>query len=122
MRTLLNNRDFEREVLYNEKLVVVEFFLDWCGTSHIIAPILRKTETQYEDRVQFYRVDKDQNNELCKQYGVYEIPTILFFKESRVVDEINGGFPRILIEQKLDRLLRIDECAETDAQLSEARI
>ncbi|UCE17838.1 MAG: hypothetical protein JSV84_13310 [Gemmatimonadota bacterium] len=122
MRTLLNNSDFEREVLFNEKVVVVEFFLDWCGTSHIIAPILKKTEAQYEDLVQFYRVDKDRNNELCEQYGVYEIPTILFFKESRVVDEINGGFPRILIEQKLDRLLRIDEGAASDAQLNEARI
>ena len=121
MRTLLNNRDFEREVLYNEKLVVVEFFLEWCGTSHIIAQILRKVEAQYEDRVQFYRVDKDQNRELCKQYGVYEIPTILFFKGGGVADEINGGFPRSLIEQKLDRLLQIDEDAVTDAQLYEAR-
>ena len=88
---------------------MVEFFLDWCGTSHIIAPILNKTEAQYKDCIQFYRVNKDQNEELCKYYGVYEIPTILFFKGGRIVDEINGGFPRSLIEQKLERLLQPEE-------------
>ena len=105
----MNNRDFEKEVIFNEQLVVVEFFLDWCGTCHIIAPMLQKIEAQYKDRVQFYKVDTDQNGELGKQYGVYEIPTILFFKEGRVWDEIIGGFPRNLIEQKLNEMLQIEE-------------
>ena len=109
MRTLLNDKDFEREVLHTEKLVLVEFFLDWCGTSHIIAPILRKVEVQYGDCIQFYRLNKDNNRELCRQYGVYEIPTILLFKGGSVVDEINGGFPRSLLEQKLDGLLQPED-------------
>ncbi|MEA3359427.1 MAG: thioredoxin [Thermodesulfobacteriota bacterium] len=102
---ILTNKNFHKEVVNSKQPVLVEFSTDWCGTSHIIAPIIKEMAVKFKDDIKFCKIDIDEYEELSKQYGVRKIPTILLFNNGKVVDFIAGAVSREIIEQKLNALL-----------------
>lgn len=102
---LVNNGEFQREVLECELPVLVEFSAEWCGLGHMIAPVIEEMALRFRTRVKFCRIDVDRDGEIAARYGLRKFPAILFFKCGQVVDCIMGAAPRKMIEQKIHALL-----------------
>jgi thioredoxin 1 len=88
---IITNKNFQKEVLSSKQPVVVEFSTDWCGTSHIIAPIIKEMAVKFKDDIKFCKIDIDDYEETAKPYGVRHVPTILLFKNGKVVDFVYGA-------------------------------
>ena len=102
---IITNENFQKEVLRSKQPVLVEFSTDWCGTSHIIAPIIKEMAVKFKDDIKFCKIDIDEYKEVAKQYGIRRIPTILLFKNGKVVDFVYGAVSREILIKKLNALL-----------------
>ena len=77
----INVDNFTEEVINSDKLTVVDFFATWCGPCRKLGPILEEVETELGDRVNFKKIDTDDNIDAAKEYQVSGLPTLLVFKE-----------------------------------------
>lgn len=100
----LNEQDFDQALSQDKRLIMVDFWAEWCGPCRAIAPALEQLVTEMAGRVTLAKVNVDENPGLAARYGIRSIPTILFFKESKVVGDIIGAVPKGQIKKKLDEL------------------
>jgi thioredoxin 1 len=82
-------------------LSMVDFWAVWCGPCRIVAPIVEQLADEYAGKVTVGKLDVDNNQRTATQYNVRSIPTILFFKEGKVVDQVIGAVPRAALESKI---------------------
>ncbi|HEY7395331.1 MAG TPA: thioredoxin [Gemmatimonadaceae bacterium] len=99
----VTDADFEQEVEKNEGLTIVDFWATWCGPCRMVAPILDQLATEYEGKVKVTKLDVDANIKTGSRFNVRSIPTLLFFKGGKVVDQIIGAVPKGQIESKLQQ-------------------
>ena len=97
----VTDANFEAEVEKHDGLAIVDFWATWCGPCRMIAPILEQLSTEYEGKVKVTKLDVDANIKTSSRFNVRSIPTLLFFKDGRVVDQIIGAVQRPVIEGKL---------------------
>ncbi len=81
--------EFSDKVLQSEKLVVVDFFADWCGPCKMLSPVLEELKAENPE-VDFYKINVDDNPQLSEQFGVSSIPNVVFFKKGEAVDRSVG--------------------------------
>lgn len=86
----LNEENFEEEVLKSEKVVLVDFYADWCGPCKMMSPVIDNIAEELGDSVKVGKVNTDENMDLAEEYGIMSIPTIMIFKDGQVVKEFNG--------------------------------
>jgi thioredoxin 1 len=86
-------------------LSMVDFWAVWCGPCRIVAPIVEQLAEEYAGKVTVGKLDVDSNQRTASQYNVRSIPTILFFKEGKVVDQVIGAVPRAALESKIKQHL-----------------
>ena len=84
----LTSLNFHEQVLKSHRPVLVEFTADWCGSCHILAPMIEKVMRQFSTKVKFGRIDYDTNRDLAKQYGVNKLPALILFKDGKAVNYI----------------------------------
>jgi len=82
----VNGSNFEQEVLNSDVPVLVDFWAPWCGPCRLIAPIVEKLAVELEGKAKVVKVNTDENPNLAMKYGIRAIPTIMVFKNGRVVD------------------------------------
>ena len=82
-------------------LSMVDFWAVWCGPCRIVAPIVEQLADEYAGKVTVGKLDVDSNQRTATQFNVRSIPTILFFKEGKVVDQVIGAVPRAALESKI---------------------
>ena len=92
-------------MIQNHPLVVVDCWARWCGPCRLVAPIIEELSRDYVGRVLFGKLDVDENREVSMQYNIMSIPTLLVFKNGKLVDVIIGAMPRQALEQKITRHL-----------------
>ena len=92
---------FEQEILESDKLTVVDFWAPWCAPCFMIAPVMEELAEAYDAEVKFTKVDVDQHQKYAGQLGIRSIPTILYFKDGKVVDNVIGAVPKGQIEDKI---------------------
>jgi thioredoxin 1 len=97
----VTDANFEQEVEKHDGLAIVDFWATWCGPCRMIAPILDQLATDYAGKVKVTKLDVDANIKTSSRFNVRSIPTLLFFKDGRVVDQIIGAVQRPVIEGKL---------------------
>ncbi len=97
--------DFDSFVLKSDKPALVDFWASWCGPCRMMAPVFEEVAGQYADRVNFYKVNVDENPESPKKYGVRGIPTLILFKGGEVVSTIVGAVPKGQIEDLLKKVI-----------------
>lgn len=96
---------FEQEVLKSEVPVLVDFWAEWCGPCKMIAPHLEKIAEDYSGRAKVVKVDIDEERALAEKYRVESIPTLMFFKDGKLVDQLIGARPKSEITGKLEGIL-----------------
>ncbi len=101
----ITQKEWQTEVLESGVPVLVDFWAVWCGPCRLIAPIVEELASQYAGKLKVYKVDVDKEQQLAVQYGIMSIPTLLLFKDGRVVEQIVGALPKGVIEQKIARHL-----------------
>lgn len=101
----INDGEFETEVLKSKVPVLVDFYADWCGPCHAIAPTIEALSNEFEGRVKFVKVDVDANQEVASRYEIMSIPTIILFENGRVEDSIVGAYPANVYKEHVERAL-----------------
>jgi thioredoxin 1 len=92
---------FDEEVLGNEKAVIVDFWAEWCGPCHMVAPVLDQIVSDRGDELVLAKVNIDEQPGLAQRFGVMSIPTIVLFKDGEPAAATLGAQPRVALERAL---------------------
>lgn len=90
MAQVINEQQFKTDVLDAKGVKLVDFFATWCGPCKMLAPVLEKLAPEFAGKVDIYKVDIDQSQQLAAQYRVMSVPTLKVFKDGQVVETIVG--------------------------------
>jgi len=93
---------FDKDVLKNDKSVLVDFYADWCGPCKMVAPILEEISNEMKDKLVIAKHNIDDNPNVPTRYGVRGIPTMLLFKDGKLIDTKVGAIPKKNIKEWLD--------------------
>ena len=105
MNRQITKKDFKKEVIESSTLSVVQFKKEWNGASQIIEPVYNELANSYNGVVNFYTIDIEQENGLHMEYGVSDIPTILFFKKGEIIDHAVGLTPKNILISKIENAI-----------------
>ncbi len=104
MAAIITDATFN-ETISSNKVVVVDFWAEWCGPCKAISPIIDELATEFDGKALVGKVDVDDNVEVCEKYGIRNIPTLLFFKNGELVDKVVGAAQKAQLKEKIDTLL-----------------
>jgi len=92
MKTIieLNETNFEPEVVQSTSPVLVDFYAPWCGPCKMLAPFFERLAGEFNGRVKFARLNVDETPELAGRYGITGVPTLMLFRDGKVVEQIVG--------------------------------
>jgi thioredoxin 1 len=100
----LTTENFEAEVIHSPKPILIDFWAEWCGPCKALVPILDELAAEYDGRVRIGKVNVDEHQELAAKYGVQSIPTMLFFKNGEITEQVVGLRGKRELKLKLDAL------------------
>ena len=105
IQSIIGEDDFQNVVIQSKSPVMVDFWAQWCAPCLATAPVLEELATEYDGKVDFAKVDVDENGPLAAKYGIAAIPTILVFKDGKPVEQILGFKPKKEFKKMLDGVL-----------------
>jgi thioredoxin 1 len=101
MATAVTESTFEQEVLSSDTPVLVDFWAEWCGPCHAVAPILDKIVEERVGELKLVKVNIDEEQGLAERYGIASIPTMVLFKDGEPAAAAIGAQPKTAIETQL---------------------
>ena len=101
----VNDENFEEEIIYSDKPVVVDFWSNSCKPCSQFAPTFKALSTKYEGRVKFLKCDVVRNKAITNLFNIKSVPSVLFFCEGKIVDRITGNYNANEFEKNLKKLL-----------------
>ncbi len=99
----LNNSNFESTI--KEGVSLVDFWAPWCGPCRMIAPVIEELANDFDGKANICKVNTDEEQDIAVKFGIRSIPTILFFKDGELVDQMIGAASKDTFAQKLNSLL-----------------
>ena len=103
--TEVSDQDFEQKVLKSSKPVVVDYWAPWCGPCRMMAPIFEELSNEYQDKMEFAKMNTDDNPYVPGRLGIQGIPTLIFFKDGHEVNRIVGAVRREIFKRQIDNVL-----------------
>lgn len=88
-----NQQEFEEKVLKSDKLVLVDFFAEWCPPCQAMLPIVERLSESHADKIKIVKVNIDETPAIAEEYGVMSIPTFIFFDKGQPTETIVGAMP-----------------------------
>ena len=104
MATAVKNDTFEQEVIQSETPVLVDFWAEWCGPCHAVAPVLDRIVEEQAGAMKLVKVNIDEERELAERYGIASIPTMILFRDGEPSVSVIGAQPKGAIERSSARL------------------
>jgi thioredoxin 1 len=105
MNRPISKINFKKEVIESRMISLVQFKKEWNGVSQIIEPLYNDLAKSYNGVVNFYTVDVEKETGLDSEYGVMDIPTILFFKSGKIIDHVTGLTPKNVLISKIENAI-----------------
>ncbi|GAB1416508.1 thioredoxin [Paludibacter sp.] len=94
-----------KDVVNSGQPVVIDFWAEWCGPCRMVGPSIEELSKEYDGKVKIGKLNVDENVDTPNEYGIRNIPTILFIKNGQIVDKQIGAAPKAVLEAKVKALL-----------------
>ena len=101
----LNLNNFNEEITNTDKLVLVDFYANWCGPCKILSPIISEIANEYSNSVKVCKVNVDESQELALKYNIMSIPTLIFLKNGVVIKSVVGFCSKSELDSTIKNLL-----------------
>jgi thioredoxin 1 len=101
----LTNDNFEKEVATYQGTVLVDFWAPWCGPCRMVGPVVEEIAKEYQGKAKVGKLNTDEASDIASKFGIRSIPTLLFFKNGAVVQQLVGAYPKSKISEKLESAL-----------------
>jgi thioredoxin 1 len=101
----IDDSSFESEIVQSDKPAVVDFWAPWCGPCKAIGPVIEELSGTYGDQVKFTKCNVDDNPVTPGKFGIKAIPTLIFFKDGKVVDQITGMVAKSKLEDTIKTII-----------------
>lgn len=105
MEIELTDESFEEEVLKASTPVLVDFWAPWCGPCRMMAPTIDQIAKEMEGKIKVGKINIDQHNKYAGQFGIMSIPTFLFFKDGKVLEQMVGVIDKEDMKEKIEKYL-----------------
>lgn len=102
----LTSENFKKEVLENKKPAMVDFYASWCGPCKIMLPIVDELAEEMAKEIKIFKVSIESEEALASEYGVMSIPTFLFFKNGKVVDQASGAMSKEKLRAMIKKIIK----------------
>jgi len=107
MAIAISEQNFQETVLDSEQPVVLDFWAAWCGPCRVLGPTVEELAKEYEGKALIGKVDVDENPQIAMEYGIRSIPTLLFFKDGKLIDRVVGVLTKAQLAQRIEDLLAV---------------
>ena len=101
----VNAKNWDVEVMNSQTPVFVDFWAEWCGPCRMVSPVIEELAGEYAGKVNFVKVNVDENNELASRYNVFSIPTLALFNKGQIVAQQVGAASKTSYKGMIDRAL-----------------
>lgn len=101
----LTEDNFHSEVLASSDPILVDVWAPWCGPCRMLSPLIDELAVDFAGKARIGKLNADEHSYIAKQYNIYAIPTLLFFKDGQLVDRVVGVAPKEVLADKLNNLL-----------------
>ncbi|MBM3245097.1 MAG: thioredoxin [Candidatus Omnitrophica bacterium] len=96
---------FKKEVLDSNVTVMVDFWAPWCGPCKKVAPVIDELAKEFSDKIKIGKINIDDDSKVASQFGVMSIPTLIFFKHGKAVDQVVGALTKPDLKKKIEENL-----------------
>ncbi len=104
MEVTITSENFE-SLKNGAQPLVVDFWATWCGPCRMVGPVISELAEEYDGRIVVGKCDVEENEELAVEFGIRNIPTILFFRDGQLIEKVVGAQPKAKIKEKFEILL-----------------
>ena len=101
----IDDRSFDSEIIQSDKPAVVDFWAPWCGPCKAIGPVIEELAEIYGENVKFTKCNVDENPATPAKFGIKAIPTLIFFKDGKVIDQITGMVAKSKLEDTIKSIV-----------------
>ena len=105
MEIKFTDQNFEEEVEKSELPVLVDFWAVWCGPCQMMGPIIEELAKKFDGKIKIGKLNVDENSKTAQKYEVLGIPSLKFFKNGEIIDEITGLQPKEVIIEKINSII-----------------
>lgn len=102
---IATDQNFETEVVGSTQLAVVDFWAEWCGPCRLLGPTIEQIAKDYSGKIKVFKMNVDDNPNTPGQFQIRGIPTVIFFKGGKVVDQLVGNHPKTTLVQTIEKHL-----------------